>query len=331
MRFSLAVLLLQFTRVECSGDTTDDLSRVDLHSHFIPPSYRAALVKYGYGQPDGMPFIPAWSEESHLSLMKGANISKSILSVSSPGTHLVAGDDELARQVTRDVNEFAADLKKRLPEQFGFWASLPLPDVEGSLAELAYALDDLNADGVVVMTNAHGRNARIFIHPTSPCIGDGKTTQPASPLALYPGPVIEFFFDTARAVSNLFLSGAIQSLTSTKFIVSHAGGAFTPLIDRLVEFAPLVRNPDLTAESIRATIKKQFYFDLAGTPLPDQIYGLLRYVDASRLVYGSDYPFTPDLSVTELGEEMNLELPQVFPDGEDQKKVLRENAEALLK
>ncbi|VUC21505.1 unnamed protein product [Clonostachys rosea] len=346
---SLAVLLLsQFARAEYGRDTTGDLSRIDLHSHFIPPSYREALVKYGYGQPDGMPYIPAWSEESHLSIMKDANISRSILSVSSPGTHLVPGDDELARQLTRDVNEFAADLKKRLPDQFGFWASLPLPDVEGSLAELAYALDELNADGVVVMTNAHGvylgnatlnpifeelnkRNARVFIHPTSPCIGDGTTTQPASPLALYPGPVIEFFFDTARAVSNLFISGAIQSLASTTFIVSHAGGAFTPLIDRLVEFAPLLRNPDLTAESIRATIKKQFYFDLAGTPFPDQIYGLLKYVDASRLIYGSDYPFTPDSSVIGLGEEMNQELPLVFPDEGDQKKVLRENAEALLK
>jgi hypothetical protein len=66
MLFSLAVLLLlQFTRVECSGDTTGDLSRADLHSHFIPPSYRAALVKYGYGQPDGMPFIPVCKHSSH--------------------------------------------------------------------------------------------------------------------------------------------------------------------------------------------------------------------------------------------------------------------------
>src|SRR5689334_2452781 len=89
-------------------------------------------------------------------MMRQANITKSILSITSPGTHLVPGDDALARNITRRCNEFAADLKRRHPDKFGFWASLPLPDVEGSLAEIEYALDTLNADGVAVLTNAHG-------------------------------------------------------------------------------------------------------------------------------------------------------------------------------
>ena len=42
---------------------------------------------------------------------------------------------------------------------------------------------------------------------------------------------------------------------------------------------------------MKCTYSKQFYFDLAGTQLPDHIHGLLRYVDASRLLYGSDYPW----------------------------------------
>ncbi|KIW52744.1 hypothetical protein PV05_08367 [Exophiala xenobiotica] len=74
------------------------------------------------------------------------NITKSYLSISSPGVHLVPGNDELARKVCRECNLAGADAKTRFPDRFGFWASLPLPDVQGSLEELAYAFDELKAD-----------------------------------------------------------------------------------------------------------------------------------------------------------------------------------------
>ena len=89
-------------------------------------------------------------------MMQRANISKSILSITSPGTHIVPGDTTLGRSLTRKCNEYAADIKKRRPHQFGFWASLPLPDIEGSIAEIEYAFDTLNADGIVLQTNFHG-------------------------------------------------------------------------------------------------------------------------------------------------------------------------------
>jgi predicted TIM-barrel fold metal-dependent hydrolase len=281
--------------------------------------------------------------------MEQANITKSIISITSPGTHLVPGNDTLAREIARECNEFAADLKRRLPDKFGFWASLPLPDIEGSLAELAYALEELNADGVAVMTNAHGlylgdssldavfeeldrRNATIFVHPTSPCVGDGQTVQDAAPLAdFYPNPMLEFFFDTARAVSNLFLSGAMAAMPSVTFVIPHAGGALPPLIDRFSNFAAIIGLPsEITPETVRATLRSQFYFDLAGIAFPDQIYGLLRYVNASRIVYGSDFPYTPTQSVIKLGEVMNAALSEAFPTANDQSLVLRDNAARLL-
>ena len=89
-------------------------------------------------------------------MMQELNITKSIISITTPGTHFLEHDHEFGRRVTRQCNEFAADLKKRRPKQFGYWASLPLPDIEGSLAEIAYVFDTLNADGVTVLTNHHG-------------------------------------------------------------------------------------------------------------------------------------------------------------------------------
>lgn len=42
---------------------------IDVHAHYLPPGYRAALARAGIEHPDGMPEVPAWSESSALALM----------------------------------------------------------------------------------------------------------------------------------------------------------------------------------------------------------------------------------------------------------------------
>ena len=291
-----------------------------------------------------------WSEDDHLAMMKTCNISKSILSITSPGTHLVPGDDELARKVSRDCNKFAADLVKRRPEQFGFWASLPLPDVKGSLDELSFALDELGAEGVCVETNHHGRylghpsfdpvfaelNRRktiIFVHPTCPCMVTETGCQKIVPLPQYPIPMFEFMFDTARAVINLFLSGTVFRYPNITYIIPHAGGALPPIIQRFSIIPGLLGLDveEVNPESVKAALKRQFYFDLAGFPFPDQIHGLLPYISTSQLLYGSDYPYTPLKGVVTLVHQMDDALPGVFPKEEDREAIYVLNARRLLK
>ena len=55
------------------------------------------------------------------------------------------------------VNEYGANTTEAHPSKFGFFAALPIPDINASLAELEYALDVLNASGVVLMANLHGK------------------------------------------------------------------------------------------------------------------------------------------------------------------------------
>ena len=62
-------------------------------------------------------------------------------SISTPGEH--TGDDAAARLLARRCNEPAAEMIRDRPGRFGGFACPPLPDVDGALAELAYALDDL--------------------------------------------------------------------------------------------------------------------------------------------------------------------------------------------
>jgi predicted TIM-barrel fold metal-dependent hydrolase len=303
---------------------TSKLPKIDVHSHFLPPTYRQACLENGHANPDGMPALPEWSAEAHLALMNKLGITKSILSISSPGTNLVYGNPSLAQRVTRECNAYAADLKKRHPDRFGYWASLPIPDVDLCLKEIAKSAEE-GCDGYVLLTNGHGhylgdksldpvfdelnrRNAILFIHPTSPCIKcdphisaktHASTSQPtqATPLAgFFPNPMLEFFFDTARVLSNLFLSGTMKRCPSLKIILPHLAGASPPLLSRWTGFSTLVPVEGWETcpeEDVLNILKRQFWFDLAGFPFPYQLNMLMDTgIDIDRFLYGSDFPFT---------------------------------------
>ncbi len=279
--------------------------------------------------------------------MEQLGISKSILSITSPGTHLKAGDDLNARRITRETNEEVAQICRAHPDRFGFFASLPLPDVEGSLEEIDHALDKLGAVGFALMTNAHGhylgdahfdtvfeklneRKAIVFIHPTSCCSHTSINAE--RPLSKYPAPMLEFFFDTARAVANLIISGTVGRYPNITYLISHCGGALPPLVERFSSFSSIILEGGaaVTSDQVKELFKSRFYFDLAGFPFPDQIHGLLRATDTSRLLYGSDFPYTPASALPGLASRMDEGLANMGDE-----KVIREiysgNAKRLLK
>ena len=276
--------------------------------------------------------------------MDELGVSKSIVSITSPGTYLKPGDDELARRVTRETNEEMQQICAKHPSRFGFFASLPLPDVQGSIAEIDYALDHLGASGFALMTNACGiylgdkdldavfrklneRKAIVFMHPTTCCLSGSSA---AKPLNQYPSPMLEFFFDTTRAVTNLLLSGTVERNPNITFLVSHCGATLPPLVERLTNFAAIIGAPSsLTSDQVKELFKTRFYFDLAGFPFPDLIHGYLRISNESRLLYGSDYPYTPGPMIKKQGKTRDDNLKHMF-DEETVKAIYAGHARELL-
>ncbi|MGZ6308934.1 MAG: amidohydrolase family protein, partial [Ktedonobacterales bacterium] len=214
---------------------------IDVHAHFLTGSYVAQARAAGQDVPDGMPAWPDWSAAAHLELMDRNGIDTAVLSVSSPGTHF--GDDDAARRLAREVNDAGAQIVRDHPGRFGLFASLPLPDTDGALAEIDYVFDTLGAHGVIVETNAHSvylgdqrlepvfaelarRRATVLVHPTSPpCWQQTALGRPR--------PMIEFIFDTARAVTDLILAGTLIRHPEMNIIVPHGGGALPLLADRI--------------------------------------------------------------------------------------------------
>jgi predicted TIM-barrel fold metal-dependent hydrolase len=123
---------------------------VDLHHHAIPDFYWEASNEDGNAAGGITP--PRWSLEGAIAYLDEAGIDAAVPSISTPGVHF--GDDAAARSLARKVNEYLADIRRDRPDRFGAFATLPLPDIEGSLDEIAYAFDVLDLDGVSVLTNA---------------------------------------------------------------------------------------------------------------------------------------------------------------------------------
>jgi predicted TIM-barrel fold metal-dependent hydrolase len=311
---------------------------IDVHSHFVTEDYILAATRAGHRQPEGMPRWAGWSAGEHLALMDQAGIRTSMLSVSSPGTHF--GDDAAARQLSRQLNEFGAELVRAHPGRFGHFASLPFPDVSGSLDELAYALDILGSDGVALLSNAHGvylgderyepvyaeldrRAATVFVHPVSP-----PNWQQVS--LNRPRPMLEFLFDSARTASDLVLRGVLARYPDINWIFSHSGGALPVLAERIELFGQLLSGGSAGAGEDGAPVTEQLgrlWYDIAGTPFPHAAPALVRAFGSERVLYGSDYCWTPCAGV--LAQVASMDgAPQ--PDGQTWRALTTRNAERLI-
>ena len=291
----------------------------DVHLHFVPDVYRDAAVGAGWATPDGMKGIPPWTERGMLTMMDELGIAKGMLSISSPGIHF--GDDAAARVLARKVNLEGAALKQRWPDRLGLFASIPLPDVDGALAEITFALDELGAEGIYLQSNAGGiypgdsafepvfaeldrREVVAFLHPTSPaCPCCGERERPM------PRPVLDFMFDTTRAVTNLVLSGTLDRYPNIKLIVPHAGAAIPALLDRIIFCAELMPISNISQEAIMATFSR-LYFDVAGVPVPRLLPALRSFADPARLFFGSDWPHTPQPVVARLRQGLDTFLAE---------------------
>lgn len=262
--------------------------RVDVHHHFYAPAYNALLEGQG-GIP---PYNQRWSAENSLAEMERGGIGTALLSTSA--------DIDMPRRTARECNEYAATLARQFPGRFGFFAALPVPDVEGSVLEIGHALDDLGATGIGMLTSygktylgdpafwpifeeLDRRGAVVFVHPrlNACCAGMVPDIGPT---------VIEFGTDTTRAIASLVFGGAAAKFHNIRFIFCHSGGTMPFLIERFVNQAKLPKMAERLPDGILPELRR-FYYDTAQTSNRGAMSSLRELVPATQVVFGSDFPY----------------------------------------
>jgi predicted TIM-barrel fold metal-dependent hydrolase len=305
--------------------------RIDVHQHFLPEVYAAALSKAGLRTVDGGMPIPAWSAQAALEMMDGQDIETAMISLSSPSTHFLPPGERAG--LVRQVNEAGAGLVSAHPGRFGFFATLPMPDVAASLAEMARAFDTLGVDGVILETNIDGaylgapdfrpifaelnrRKATLFLHPTSPACFDAVALG-------RPAPLLEFPLDTTRTLVDLLYSRTLQTHPDIKVIVPHGGGALPALVARIAAFAnlPFITPRPASEPEVFETLAR-LYYDVALSAHPVAFAGLRRIAPIEQILFGSDWPFTP-----EMGVARNIgQLAEAGLSDTDLRAISRQNA-----
>lgn len=265
--------------------------RIDVHHHFIPPRHlEAILAQRESGR------TPPWSPEIAIAEMDRNGIATSICSLVQPGVWL--GNLQTSRTLARECNEYGARMLSDHPGRFGYFAAIPLPDTEGSLREIAFALDTLKADGIGLMTSfddkylgdpsfapvyeeLNRRNAVVYVHPTQPgcCTG------------LVPGvtvSTIEYATDSTRTIASLVFSGTAAKYPNIQWVFSHGGGTVPFLVGR---FERLAIERKLAGGAIPQL--RKFFYETAQANHKGALDALLAIIPSSNVLFGSDYPLRP--------------------------------------
>ena len=264
---------------------------IDVHHHILPDFF--------WRETNDAHSPPPWDADLMLSFMDEAGIDVAVTSISTPGVHV--GDDARARALARRCNELSAKLVQTYPSRLGGFAALPLPDVDGALEELTYALDDLKLDGVVLFSNANGvylgdarfepvfaelerRGAVAFVHPTaSPDLSAHQLGLPDS--------LIDFTADTTRAVAQMHYSNRFARTPHVKYIFSHAGGTAPYLAGRWGIVDEMNVIPGGEERGLVADTLRRLYWDTA-LSYRDPILRMLRdVVGMDQVLFGSDFPY----------------------------------------
>lgn len=283
------------------------LDRIDVHQHLIPPPYlkfnRAGIISGADIDPTP---VLRWSPARMLAEMDRNGIAVAMLSMSSPGVSMLGGTRAQIRTLARACNEYAAALRRRYPSRLGHFAAMPLPDLEGALAEAAYALDTLKADGIGLYTSYRGkylgdpafrplfaelnrRKAVVFVHPTQPqCCAQVLTGIEPS--------LLEYFFDTTRTITSLLFSGTFAACPEVRFIFAQAGGAITALAPRIAAWGARQHRFAAAVPHGVAHEFNRLYFDIAAAANPLALAALMRFAPGDRILFGTDAPYAPSVN-----------------------------------
>lgn len=271
---------------------------IDCHFHIMPPEYRRLV---GDARADRR--MDTWTPQGSIEAMDRGGAQMVISSMTTPG--LWFDDVAESRAMVRAANDYAKQLEGDFPGRYQTFASIALPDIEGSLQEIE-RMAGLGVAGFGVFTSykvagaikwlghpsfepiiaeLNRRRAIVRTHPDSPCCAG---------FLMHHGIVdanLEYGVDTNRAIVNMIASGWLTRYPDIKWIWGHGGGTIIPYIKRLIRLPqtyPHVR--DNAAQGFVAELQKMYY-DTGQIDHEVPLRALADIVSVERILYGSDYPY----------------------------------------
>ena len=287
-------------------------TKIDTHVHAAPDWYIDLVTAAG-----GANTQKEWSIPIHLQFMANNGIDHCIISISTPGSTVIAGNETLSIGLARSQSEWLAEVARVFPERFSFYSVTPLPYAEGALQEVEYAHKELDAKGIGLLTNHEGyymgdpvllpffaglnamdlESKIVFMHPTmaecNPSMSFSSLKQSCSLITIsanhqadprIPFGQFEFHLETARNLADMITSRTLHNFTSLRDLVAHIGNAFPSIQDRAFNEG----GDDEEYQEMQDILHTRVWYESAGATFQRQVQGLLAYgVPKSQLMYGT--------------------------------------------
>jgi aminocarboxymuconate-semialdehyde decarboxylase len=220
------------------------------------------------------------------------------VSLSPAHYHTWAGP-ELARSITRTVNEGIAELCTARPDRLAGLGMVPVQHPDIAEAELVHAVTEFGLKGVEISTTAPGieladeefkpfwtrteeLGALVFIHPWGYTLGPRLNRH-------YLANIVGQPVETIVALSHIIFSGLLDRHPDLRLLAAHGGGYlpfYTGRSDHGWRGRPEIRTPENPPRSYL----RRLYFDSLVYE-PGALASLVRQVGSDRVLLGSDFPF----------------------------------------
>lgn len=312
----------------------DEQMIVDVHTHFFPPGYLAALERspepYAIEKDaEGRTILTLHgsrivtmtqamtSPQDRLRDMDRLGVARQIISVTIPNVYF--GPPSRRRDLARMANDELAEITRRFPERFSAMASVPLEDPEAATQELDRAVLDLGMVGVILGSNAGGRylddaaffpfyeralalGVPILVHPMPPADRDPTFARGLVPL-------LGFVFNTTASVARMVLAGVFERFPGLTLILAHLGGTLPYLMQRLDNGYRAYPEARETLPNPPSHYLKRLYYDTVSFSVPS-LRCALGTVGSEHIVMGTDYPHVIGDIGAALESISSLGLPQ---------------------
>jgi len=294
-------------------------SAIDCHFHLFPEafldaarlpnnSFKASIERSA----DGAEFLVAEGDFRHQLVpsfhdtdtivqdMDCRKIATAVIT-SAPPTLSYWADAGAAVELAQAINEEMAQREAAYPTRFAALGTLPLQDMDASIAEARRVVHGLKLRGFMIGSNVDGINlddpyftpmwetfaeldVPVFIHPYIPAGAERMRRY-------YLHNLIGMVNETAIAIASVVYGGLLDRYPTLRLCFAHAGGTY-PIIQGRLDHGYRVRPQECGAAIPHppSHYLGKLYFDAISFS-----HSALRFladmVGSDHLVIGSDFPF----------------------------------------
>jgi predicted TIM-barrel fold metal-dependent hydrolase len=330
---------------------------IDIFNHFMPKAYldRLGDLTPGHVVLTAFPRLRTlWDVEARLRLLDEFDGLQQVLSLANPPLELIAAPDRTP-ELARLANDALAELCRKRPDRFpAFIASLPMNNIEATLAEIDRAVSGLGARGIQLFTNVAGRplsapefrpifqrmvahDLPVWVHPMRGPNFPDYASETASEAEIWFS--FGWPYETSACMTRLIYSRIFDELPDLKIITHHMGGMipyFAGKINlgfRQIFFGTPQRNP--AAEEAGLSKPPMHYFKLlyADTALNGEVAPTRcghAFFGTASCLFATDAPFDAEQGRGLIAN--TIKAVEALPvTAAEREQIFAGNARALLK